>query len=352
MALLGATLTSTVAPPAAHGATAAAKPAKKRCVAAKKKPAGAHNNKNNENKKSKKKKSTPATPRTSAKKKCRTRATPGATPTTNVTARGRTGKPGPDNTGHIPGTTQHTHHGDWYIDTPGATITNTDITGRLIIRAPRVTVRNSIIRGATTTSPGTNDASLLITSPPGKDYSGYLIEDVTITTTTPNPKRNGVNVNTGGTFNRLNIFGTVDGIMMFGAGNITVANSYLHDFTTYPHGHTDNGPTHNDAIQIQSGHGNRITANTLSGATNAAIMITQDAGTTGHLTIADNWLSGGACTINYASHGTPQTGHVVTGNHFAPTSCPVIANPTTTPLAATANTYDDTGASITIRRGQ
>ena len=104
---------------------------------------------------------------------------------------------------------------------------------------------------------------------------------MTITPAYPNDRLNGINVNQPGTIRRCNISGTVDGVMIYGNG-VTIEDSYLHDFATPPT--TTQGPTaktHNDGVQIQAGSGIVIRRNNIKGASNSAIIITQDAGTVG-----------------------------------------------------------------------
>ncbi|MDD9204852.1 right-handed parallel beta-helix repeat-containing protein, partial [Georgenia sp. 10Sc9-8] len=70
-------------------------------------------------------------------------------------------------------------------------------------------------------------------------------------------------------------------------------------------------------IQIQQGSNIRITGNTIEGARNAAIMLTQDRGRTSDVTISDNWLNGGKCTVNLSEKGRgPFRGISIVDNTF------------------------------------
>ncbi len=60
-------------------------------------------------------------------------------------------QPGPSNTGVPAGTALTVMNGDLTITTAGATYSNLDIHGYVVIKAPNVTVKNSIIRGGTGT---------------------------------------------------------------------------------------------------------------------------------------------------------------------------------------------------------
>lgn len=263
----------------------------------------------------------------------------------------RVGQPAADNTGVIAGTGLTRHVGNLYVDVAGTVIEDRDIVGKLTVRAPRVVVRNSIIRGSATAPISGGEAALVITT---AGASGYVVQDVTIVPQTPNVRQNGVNVNQSGVFDRVNVSGTVDGFMVFGS-NVTITNSYAHSFVHYPTDPYHRDGSHNDAVQVQAGHNITISGNTLQGATNAAVMVTQDAGTTANLTITGNWIGGGTCSINYSSNGAPKAGMTASRNRFfrtqTLTGCALIANLTATPLVHTGNVWADTNTPVELRRG-
>lgn len=261
------------------------------------------------------------------------------------------GKPSAANTGVRPGSQLTQRVGNWYIDQANTVIENMDIVGKLTIRAANVTVRNSIVRGNAVALTSGGEGAINITH---ANATNFLLEDVTVLPQTPNVRQNGVNVNQPGTFKRMNISGTVDGIMMFGSG-ITVQDSYLHDFHFYAVDPSHSDGSHNDGIQHQAGVGNRIIGNTISGANNAAIMVTQDAGTTASLAISGNWLDGGACSVNYGSDGALKTGLVTKDNRFGRAQrnvgCAIIRKESMSPLDASGNVWDDNGSAVAISRG-
>ncbi len=183
----------------------------------------------------------------------------------------------------------------------------------------------------------------------------FLFEDLTIAPSIPSPYVNGINVNQSGTIRRANISGTVDGMMIFGSG-VRVEDSYLHNFTHYA---TDpnwgGGPSHDDAIQVQGGKGIQIVGNTLSGAYNAAVMVTQDVAATSNLAINSNWIDNGGCSINFGSDGAYKSGMQVNGNRFGRgqrvAGCAIVHNSAKSDLVPVGNVWDDTGQAIAINRG-
>lgn len=252
------------------------------------------------------------------------------------------------NTGFL---TPRRFDGDLDITAPGAVVEDLDVWGRVFIKAPNVRIRRLIIRGGPATKAG-GDA-LLWAVHPGAD--GYLVEDVTLTPSSPNPNQNGIYASRRGIFSRLNVSGTVDGAVLYGSG-VTIRDSYFHDFVTYPADPISNRrASHSDAVQIQAGVGVKITGSSLSGALNSAVMITQDVGTVADLLIAENVIDGGACSINFASNGPPKSGVVVRDNRFGRgqrnTGCAVIRNATASPITGTGNVWDDTSAPVTFTRG-
>ncbi|MGJ0223692.1 hypothetical protein ACQUZK_09855, partial [Streptococcus pyogenes] len=77
--------------------------------------------------------------------------------------------------------------------------------------------------------------------------------------------------------------------------------SWLHDNLYYLHDpNYDNGPTHDDNVQIQVGSNITIRNSVLESTHNAAVMITQDRGKVANVTFTGNRAGGGACTINVA----------------------------------------------------
>ena len=267
-----------------------------------------------------------------------------------VSALAVSGKPSASNTGVPAGTALTRYNGNLVITTPGAVIDRLDIHGFVTIKAANVTIKRSIIRGA-----ASNVKTGLLKITDAAAGNGFLIEDVTLVPEFPSVYLDGIKVNKSGTFRRINMSGTVDGFTMYGAG-ITLQNSYLHDFVTYASDPSQGGgPSHSDTIQVQSGSNVRITANTLQGAKNAAVMITQDAGATKDLWINSNWIDNGGCSVNYSSSGAYKTGMQANNNRFGRAQrnpgCALVHNPLKSDLKPTGNVWDDNGAPVAITKG-
>jgi len=252
-------------------------------------------------------------------------------------------RPGPTNTGVPAGTVLTRFDGNLVITTPNAVVNGLDIRGFVDVRAPGVIIRNSIIRGqATTTSRG-----LVTVSSPSY---GLTIEDSELAPTTPSPYVDGLrgmNI----IARRLNIYGVIDQVHVYGTGNVSLTGSWLHSNAHFSNDPTwGGGPSHDDNVQIQSGTGITLTGNTLTDSHGAAIMLTQDAGAVSDVRIAGNWLDGGACTVNIKTTATPPTRVGLTDNAFGRNaqyrSCGIKVA-TTIPLDLQRNLYID---GITVTR--
>lgn len=252
------------------------------------------------------------------------------------------------NTGYIP---LVQHAGNLVIDQAATVIDGLDIHGYVTIKAPFVTIRRCIIRGGTPTTSGSNGLLNVVHTGAG----GYLVEDVTLKPEHPNVRGDGIKVNQAGKFRRIDLSGTVDGIVMYGDG-ITVEDSYLHDFVQYatdPAQH--NGPSHNDAIAVQAGRGITIRGNTIRGANNSAVIITQDAGTVGDLQLDDNDIDGGAASINIVTNGAPLSNIKMRRNRFGRgqriPGAAIMRNPKHCQPDTTGSVWADTGEPIIPKLG-
>lgn len=264
----------------------------------------------------------------------------------NVTA-----QPSDLNTGVPASTVLRVHYGNLTITRPDSVIDAVDIRGYVIVKAPRVTIRRSVIRGDAK-RPERSTGLLSIVNRAAK---GYLIEDVTLRPQVSSYNLDGVKVRRAGTFRRVNISGTVDGMVVYGSG-VKVSQSYLHDFAHFDHDPSRGGrPSHDDAIQVQAGKNISIRGNTLEGAYNAAVQVTQDIGTTRNLAINNNWIAGGGCSLNYKSNGAKKKGMQAIGNRFGRgqrvADCAIIHNTRRSDLRPKWNVWGDTGAPATARRG-
>lgn len=290
---------------------------------------------------------TPTPTPTTSSPKPTTTPTQTSTPTPTQTT---SGKPGAHNTGLPAGTALKVHNGDLTINTAGTVIDGMDIRGFVRVKAPNVTIRRSIVRGTSTTSV----VGLLMLT--GSNASGFLVEDVTLLPSNPSAHIDGIKVNQSGTIRRVNISKTVDGISIYG-GSVRVESSFIHSLSHYTSGDPNQGggASHDDAIQVLAGTGHRILNNTLQGAHNAAVMITQDIGVTKDLWINHNWIDGGGCSLNYGSKGAYKTGMQANHNRFGRnqrvSGCAIVHNAAVSDLNPTGNVWDDSGQPATIKRG-
>lgn len=218
--------------------------------------------------------------------------------------------PGPTNTGVPAGTVLTRHNGDIVITAADTVLENLDIYGYVTVKAARAVVRNCIIRGGVQgqqigiVTCGTAGASLTITdSEIVAQFPSYQVDGL-----------RGYNI----TAARLNIHHVIDPCHFYGTGNVKLTDSWLHDNLHYVNDPGWGGkPSHDDGIQIQSGSGYTIEGNRITGAHNAAIMVTQDAGPVSNVMIRRNYLDGGGCTVNVAqkAHG-PFVNVDIIGNLF------------------------------------
>jgi hypothetical protein len=234
------------------------------------------------------------------------------------------------------------HEGDLTITTAGAVYSGLDIHGYVKVEAPNVTIKNSIIRGGAGAPGGgiVNDTSAAATN--------FLLEDSEISPSFPQVGLDGIK-GWNYTALRVDIHGTVDGAKIYG-NNATIENSYIHGLVTYAHDPAQNGgQSHNDGVQVLSGSHIRIIGNTIIGGSNTALMVTQDHGTVGDLQFNNNWVSGGACTVNLTPKPLPSLGGIsLSGNRFGTHQTCTIIDTLTTTLAAAGNVFDDTGLPVKI----
>jgi len=253
-------------------------------------------------------------------------------------------QPGPGNTGVPAGTALTVMNGDLTITTAGATYSGLDIHGFVKVEAPNVTIKDSIIRG------GVAPADIGLVNDTDNSATNFLIEDSELVPMDPSVQIDGIK-GWNYTALRLNIHGTTDGAKMFGP-NATIEASYIHGLVTYAHDPDQGGgQSHNDGVQILSGSNLQIIGNTIEGGSNSALMITQNHGTTSNVMFANNWVSGGACSINM----TPiplasMSGISVDNNIFTDNStnhCPIL-DTTHTGLSVSGNVFAGTGLPVPV----
>ena len=224
------------------------------------------------------------------------------------TSTSSTGKPSASNTGVPSGVSLRRHDGDLVITTPGKVISGLDIRGFVDVRASNVTIKNSIIRGRSTSS----DKGLVTVR--SSTYS-LKIEDSELAPLNASPYIDGLrgmNI----TARRLDIHRVIDSAHIYGS-NVLLENNWMHDNAHFRSDPNWGGrPSHDDSIQIQRGSNIVIRNNNVSGSHSAAIMVTQDAGSVSNLKVAKNWLDGGACVVNFKKASSAPKYVSLTDNTF------------------------------------
>ncbi|WP_210509045.1 hypothetical protein [Naasia sp. SYSU D00057] len=236
--------------------------------------------------------------------------------------------------------------GNIKITEAGTILDSVDVHGQVVVLAPDVIIRNSIVRGE---SGGTNGG--VIDAMAGA--ANLQVIDSELFATAPSPYVNGI-MGSNFTLTRVDIHGVVDQVHIVG-DNVTISDSWLHDNLHYDEDPVhDGGPTHDDNVQIQIGRDIVIENSSLSGAWNAVVQITQDRGEVADVTFRNNEADGGWCSINVAQDDYgPVDGITVTGNVFGRNTrrddCAIISPPTS-PVALEDNRFTD-GEPIRVRRG-
>ncbi|MEJ5866617.1 hypothetical protein WDV85_02545 [Pseudokineococcus sp. 5B2Z-1] len=257
-------------------------------------------------------------------------------------------EPGPTTTGVPAGTVLKPHYGDIVVTTPGTRIDGLDVHGFITVKAPDVTITRTRVRGGVATG---NRGLITNTT---ATATNLVVEDVTLVPDFPSVWLDGLK-GANFTARRVNSWGTVDNVKVHG-DKVRVLDSWLHDsayFASDPN--QGGGPTHNDAVQVLGGTDVVIRGNSLSGASNGAIQVTQDYAATRGLVIEGNWFAGGTCNIKLAHKSKlPYLETVVVrGNQFRAGStsiadCPLLATNSTT-LVQSANVYTGTATPIRVR---
>lgn len=272
----------------------------------------------------------------------------GATTGTSTPPASTTTAPPPvsnSNRGVPPGTVLKPHYGDLTITQSGTHVDALDVHGQIIVKAANVTISRTRVRGvAGQTGKG------MIHSVDG--YANLVIEDTTIIPDNPSVYSNGIK-GFNFTARRLDIARTVDSIEIFG-DNARVENSWLHDHIRYASDpEQDGGPSHNDGVQIMKGANIVLTGNTITGATNAAVQVTQDVGAVSNLSLTGNFLDNGDCSIKINHKVRSSLGPVtLSGNRFgrgqAISGCAVLRTGNTT-MTESGNVWHDNDATVLVK---
>lgn len=235
--------------------------------------------------------------------------------------------------------------GNMFITKAGTVVDGIDLNGRIAVQAPNVVIKNSIIRG---------DGTQLMNPVIMSLSTNLLIQDSEIAAKTPSPNVLGV-IGSNFTLVRVNIHDVIDAVHIYGAGSVTVKDSWLHDNLHYESlPELNGGPSHDDSIQIISGSNIVITGNTMEDAYGAAIQFTQDKGSVSNVRVENNTIGGGGCSLNFAEKGRgPFKSIAVKNNVFKRDQrikgCAVV-RPITSDVSLVGNTWTD-GTVVKVSTG-
>lgn len=238
------------------------------------------------------------------------------------------------------------HHGDLTITKPGAVIDGLDVRGFVQVKAPGVTIKNTLVRGRATS----RIAYLVQLSDAAR---GTTIVDSELRAAHASPYVMGV-VGSNFTLERVDISRVIDQVAITG-DNVTITDSWLHGNLYYKNDPNHGGKeSHDDNIQIQAGNNIRIVGNRLESSRSAALMITQGSGKVRNVTFAGNRVNGGSCSVNISEYGRgPVAGLSFKDNTFGTGTrhayCAII-KPSSTPIAQSGNSFTD-GHPFRVSRG-
>lgn len=257
------------------------------------------------------------------------------------------GFPGPGNTGVPAKKKLRVHRGDLVIRTAGKVVDGLEVHGRVSVEAPNVTIRNTRVIVPT----GSEVAGISNNNDNGR---GMLVRNVEVRAASAAPGVNGV-VGHDFTLETSEIHHVTDQVHITGS-NVTVRDNWFHDnyhFESDPY--QGGGASHDDSIQIIGGGNITIAGNRFTGAYNAGVQITQSIRDVDGVTIRDNLLGGGGCTVNIAEKGRgPVEGIAIRDNRFLSDQridgCAII-RPASTKVSHSGNVWDDTGRAVTLSRG-
>lgn len=258
------------------------------------------------------------------------------------------GTPGASNTGVPEGTKLKVHNGDLKVTKDNTVLDGRDIRGSVDVRADNVTIKNSVIRGR---SGGSATAPLVSAY---DDQKNLKIVDSTLDAARPSEHVDGLK---GSNFvaRRLEITNVVDTVQVIGGTHTLIEDSWLHSNSHFTGVKSQpDGKTHDDNIQVEGGAGATIRGNRLEGADNAAIMVTQNHSRVSKLTVTDNLLAGGACTVNVDDKGRGPINAVIADNRFGASKhngerCPMVV-PGSSALDIKGNTFASSGDPATARK--
>ena len=256
------------------------------------------------------------------------------------------GKPGANNTGVPAGTNLTRHDGDLVITKAGSTYSGLDIRGFVKVRAANVTIRKSIVRGGS----ATGNVGLVTIATPGA--TNFVIEDSELVPQNPSVWIDDIKGNNF-TARRIDAHGGVDAVKIHG-DNVLVEDSWLHATRYYSNDpNQGGGATHNDGVQVLGGNNITIRHNTIEGATNGGLQVTQDYAKTTGMTFSDNWVKNGICNVKLSHRKNGAAMSVsLNGNRFmggtSASNCAILKTSATT-IRGSGNVWDSNGQPVPVK---
>ena len=231
-------------------------------------------------------------------------------------------RPGPTNTGPADDTAFRQINGDLILSRAGEVLDSVQVNGTIRVTAPNVTIKNSYVAGR----PGLAWGQPLIYAGTGSS-AGLVIENSVIAPSDPSWVVNGI-FGFGFTARAIDVHSVIDAVHIFGS-DVSIEGSWLHDPYHGPDSGQPDKVTHDDSIQIGKGANIVILGNSMSGAYNAVIQITQGIGPVSNVIIANNWVAGGACSLNIAEGSELIREFSVQNNRFGTSryTCPILVSP-------------------------
>jgi hypothetical protein len=257
-------------------------------------------------------------------------------------------QPSEQNTGVPAGTKLTVHRGDITVTKAGTVLDALDIQGFVDVKAPRVTIKRSIIRG------GAAMGFKGVVQNNDSTATDLVLVDSEIRPASPSVWLTGVK-GANYTMRRVHVNGgVVDGAMVSG-NKVQIEDSYIHGLVHYAQDPTHSDGSHNDGVQVVGGTDVTVTGNTIEVGTgwNAVLQVTQDVAATRNLSFIGNWVDGGTCSVKLTQQGRSTLGPViVSGNRFGRSmsiaGCAVLRTNATT-LEAAGNVWEDNGTPVVPR---
>lgn len=241
------------------------------------------------------------------------------------------------------GTNLTRHEGDITVTQPGTVLSDLDIHGYVIVRAPNVRIVRSIVRGG----PAKPYHMGLITS---VDQRGLVVEDSLVTADTPSVKNDAV-LGNNFTLRRVHVVGGVDSVKIEG-DNVRVETSLLEGLNNFASDPSQGGaPSHSDNIQILKGRNIVITGTTAIATDNFPVLAGAEQGPI-TVTVTNNYVDWGHCNMKFQVRNGWSMSATVQNNTFGPhrteKSCPFVAENAVN-LNAANNRFED-GSAVPIKR--